>query len=301
MKNYRVGNWSEYNRNLKNRGSLTVWISEDAIDSWLAKSPESLKGRPDTYSDQAILLAYRQTEGFLRSLFALMGVDLPVPDYTRICRRGRNLTLPINLAPGSRPKHLVIDSTGFKVYGEGEWHTRMHGKSKRRRWKKLHGGVCPETHEVIVGKATELEGADCKIFPELIEEAPRSIRKISADGAYDTEEVYRLAHKLGIMPCIPPRENGVLDTDSREYMQKRDDAIRAIYGFGGDSLARRIWKKLTGYHIRSIAEPAMSRLKRIFGDTLFSRSKKAQCNELQLKGLILNMMTKIGMPASYMT
>lgn len=310
MKSYHVGNWSEYNRNLKNRGSLTVWVSEDAINSWLAERPEYLKGRPDTYSDQAILcamivkivfgLAYRQTEGFLRSLFTLMGLDLPVPDYTRICRRGRNLTLPTNLAPGSRPQHLVIDSTGFKVYGEGEWHTRMHGKSRRRRWKKFHVGVCPETHEIITGKATGLEGADCKIFSELLEEAPNSIRKIAADGAYDTEEVHRLVHELGIMPCIPPRENAVLDKNSKEHMQERDDAIRAIHGLGGDSLARRIWKKLVGYHIRSIAETAMSRLKRIFGDMLFSRISEVQDVELQLKGLILNMMTKIGMPFGYM-
>jgi hypothetical protein len=96
---YRVGNWSEYNRNLKDRGNLTIWVSEGAIDSWMATHPENLRGRPNSYSNQAILcamiikivfgLAYRQTEGFLRSLFALMGVDLPVPDYTRICRRKR--------------------------------------------------------------------------------------------------------------------------------------------------------------------------------------------------------------------
>ncbi len=232
MKNYRVGNWSKYNTSLKKRGSLTIWVSEDAIESWLAKRPEFLKDRPNTYSDQAILCAmiikivftlpYRQTEGFLRSLFTLMRLDLPVPDYTRICRRGRNLTLPTNLAPGSSPQHLVIDSTGFKVYGEGEWHTRMHGKSKRRRWKKFHVGVCPDTNEVIVGKATELEEADCKIFPELIEEAPKSIRKIAVDGAYDTEEVYRLVHKLGIMPCIPPREKcGFRYRVARAYAKTR--------------------------------------------------------------------------------
>lgn len=310
MKNYHVGNWPEYNRNLKNRGSLTIWASEDAIDSWMATRPENLKGRPNTYSDQAMLcamivkivfgLAYRQTEGFLRSLFVLMGVTLPVPDYTRICRRSKTLTLPTNLAPGSLPKHLVIDSTGFKVYGEGEWHTRTHGKSKRRRWKKFHVGVCPDTQEIITAKATDLEKADCQVFPELIEKAPRSVQKVGADGAYDTEGVYKIADQRGIIPCIPPRENAVLDKSRRCHMKGRDDAIRIIEGLGGDLLARKLWKKLTGYHMRSLAETAMSRLKRTFGGTLFSRKDKAQNIELQLKGFILNMMTKIGMPAGYM-
>ena len=310
MNNYRVGNWSKYNRNLKKRGSLTIWVSENAIESWMATRPDDLKGRPNTYSDQAILcamivkivfgLAYRQTEGFLCSLFDLMGVDLPVPDYTRICRRGKTLTLPKNLAPGSRPKHLVVDSTGFKVYGEGEWHTRTHGKSKRRRWKKFHVGICPDTHEIITAKATELEEADCQVFPEIVQEAPRSVKKIGADGAYDTSGVYRMADQRGITPCIPPRENAVLDKNSRDYMEARDDAIRIIEGLGGDSLARKIWKKLTGYHVRSLVETAMSRLKRTFGGALFSRKNEAQNVELQLKGLVMNMMTRTGMPAGYM-
>jgi hypothetical protein len=160
--------------------------------------------------------------------------------------------------------------------------------------------ICPKTQEIITAKATDLEVSDCQIFPDLVGKAPRSVQRVEADGAYDTEGVYKVAGKRGIVLCIPPRVNAVLDKNSKGHMQIRDDAIKIIEGLGGDCLARKLWKKLTGYHVRSLAETAMSRLKRIFGGTLFSRKDNAQDIELQLKGFILNMMTNIGMPAGYM-
>lgn len=308
MTQYRAKNWSQYNRSLVNRGSLTLWVSDDALESWKAGASGE-RGHPQVYSDKAILCAmslkavfrlpYRQTEGFLKSIFELMGVELPVPSYSRICRRAKKLELPKGLAAGCRPLCLVIDSTGFKVYGEGEWHTKVHGKSKRRRWKKFHVAVCTKTQKIISCKPTELEEADCTALPELIEKAPLTVQEVAADGAYDTHGVHQILHKRKITPKIPPREGAVVDAQRRPCMQPRDDAIQIIQGLGGDSIARKLWKKLTGYHIRSLAETAMSRLKRTFGSGLFSRLKESQDTELQLKVFILNTLTSLGMPESY--
>src|SRR5690606_5642925 len=149
---YRIKNWPEYNRALIERGSITIWLDENAIEKWFSKVHTCEAGRPATYSDDAILmmlmlrevyhLPLRGLQGFVESLFDKMDVNLPVPSYSQISRRAKSLHKKIKrLLCGKNVEHIVFDSTGLKVYGEGEWQVRTHGKSKRRSWRKLHIGI----------------------------------------------------------------------------------------------------------------------------------------------------------------
>src|SRR3982751_798340 len=160
---YRIRNWNVYNDALVRRGSLTLWVDQAALQAWRYQGP-ARRGAQFRFSGLAIeclpppravyRLTLRATEGFSRSLFELMEVALPVPDYTTLCRRAATVrvTLP-KRAEG--PLHLVLDSTGLKVYGEGEWKVRQHGYSKRRTWLKLHLAVDPRTHEIRAAMVTD--------------------------------------------------------------------------------------------------------------------------------------------------
>ena len=163
--NAPIRNWSEYNAGLKQRGSLTLWLNEDTIHHWNAPEQPDKRGANLTYSDLAITtfetlksvygLAGRQTEGFLHSLLKLMQVDLSVPEHSTVSRRKGTLSAPLPVSPNSSSIHLVVDSTGVKVYGEGEWKTRQHGTSKRRTWRKLHVAVNESTGEILAPVLTE--------------------------------------------------------------------------------------------------------------------------------------------------
>lgn len=155
----KISNWSEYNKSLINRGSLTFWVSEDVLKVWASDKKTHKAGRPEKYSDSAIKavcmvrfffhLSLRATEGFISSLFKLMNITLETPSYSRISRRMNRLDIDYRKLSSSKPKHLVIDSTGVKIYGDGEWHEKIHGESRRKKWKKMTLGVCPETHEIL--------------------------------------------------------------------------------------------------------------------------------------------------------
>ena len=192
---YRLRNWSEYNRSLEKRGSLTVWISDEAVQNWLVREKTGVRGASRRYSNLAIETiatlkavfhqAGRQTTGLVKSLFELMKIDLPVPDHSTLSRRLDSLEVELKVLPKSAARHLVIDSTGVKVYGEGEWKVRMHGISKRRTWRKLHLCVDEKTNEIIAAAATENSVSDCQAFPDLIAAIEGEIEQISGDGSYD--------------------------------------------------------------------------------------------------------------------
>jgi hypothetical protein len=147
---YRVTNWSSYNKSLIGRGDITIWIEEEALDNWYYEGPDQ-QGAQYFYSDQCIecllqlkaafKLQYLQLEGFASSIIKLMYFNIEIPSYTQICRRAKEINIDIEAPKSKTPMFLVIDSTGLKVYGEGEWKTRKHGISKRRTWRKLHLGV----------------------------------------------------------------------------------------------------------------------------------------------------------------
>jgi len=305
-KKYRIRNWSEYNKSLQKRGSINIWFSDDAIEKWLA-TKSTTRGRPRIYSNDAILCALiiksvyhlplRALRGFLQSIVTLLGVDLPIPCYTQICRRAQELGKEISKVSKKRPTDIVIDSTGLKVYGEGEWNARKHGKKKRRTWRKLHLAICPDSHEVILGLLGKNSEGDCqagaKIFPRL----PKRVKRLYGDGAYDTGMCYRDLERQKIKPIIPPQKNGVRHNLKKEpWMRDRNEALEAIKGLGGDEEGRKIWKKLSGYHRRSLAETGMYRFKTIFGGQLRARKLKNQRAESYAKCLAMNKMSRLGMP-----
>jgi hypothetical protein len=296
---YRVTNWAEYDRALVARGDITFWFDPPAIQAlWLAV-PSGRRGAPVLYSDWAIQvllmlkqvfgLPNRRVEGLARSLMRLMGLDLPVPDHTVLSRRARTLTVQIERRERSGPIHVVADSTGLKVFGEGEWKVRQHGAGKRRTWLKVHLGVDAEARDVIAVEVTTTAWTDGEMFGGLINQIEGSIEQISADGAYDTREAYDMAAQREARLVVPPRENAV----PWEPTHPRTHALADIAQKG-----EAPWKRDTGYHRRSLAENAMYRLKQLFGDTLTSRLFEAQVNEVHARIAAMNRMTYLGMPKS---
>ncbi len=193
---------------------------------------------------------------------------------------------------------LVIDSTGLKVYGEGEWKVRQHGYSKRRTWRKLHLAICPDSHEILFVKLTDIKTHDHKIYPQFIKSAPKTVKRTYGDGAYDREMCYRANFHHGSSPIIPPQRNARYRADAPDHLQERNKALLEIRGLGGNDEARKFWKKLKEYHRRSLAETGMYRFKTLFGRDLKSRIFEGQQAETYIKSKALNIMTSLGMPQS---
>lgn len=193
---------------------------------------------------------------------------------------------------------LVIDSTGLKVYGEGEWKVRQHGYSKRRTWRKLHLAICPDSNEILFVKLTDNTISDHEVYPEFLNRSPRTVKRTYGDGAYDRQKCYEANFKHGSSPIIPPQRNARYRKDRQEHLEARNKAILEIRGLGGDNNARKLWKKMKGYHRRSLAETGMYRFKAIFGGVLRSRTFEGQQSEAYVKSKALNMMTRLGMPQS---
>jgi len=301
---YKVENWSEYNASLVSRGSLTIWITPEVLEAWKDSRPAQ-KGGQYEYSDMAIealltlkyvmKLPYRATQGFAQSLFELMGIELAVPHYSVICKRAK--TLEIKLPKSNKSvRHIVMDSTGLKVYGEGEWKVRKHGPSKRRTWRKLHLSVDPETQEIVAEMLTSNRIDDAAAGVEMLQEIDEPIDTVAGDGGYDKRKFYDECQAQKIPHVVvPPQRNAKIwqHGNSKEPPHPRDENLRYIRQHG-----RKQWKQDTGYHQRSLAETAMYRFKTIFGAELNARSDERQQTEAALKCAILNRFTAIGMPQS---
>jgi hypothetical protein len=197
----RIRNWGEYNKALKQRGSLTVWVNEEALQHWTTEEKTGQAGASPTYTDLAIEtmatvqavyhLAGRQTQGFLQSLFGLMKIDGPVPDHTTLSRRRGSLRGELSVRETSAARHLVIDSTGVKVFGEGEWKVRQHGVGKRRTWRKLYLCVDAATVEIVAACASTNEVSDAEMLPHLLAGmSTEEVAQVSAEGAYDQRQCY---------------------------------------------------------------------------------------------------------------
>ena len=303
-KSYAIKNWREYNESLVRRGDVTFWFSADVVDAWEHENDEKKNGRPFTYSDVAIetlltirelfRLPYRQTEGLGRALAKLMGAQIVIPHHTSLQKRAGKLGAAINLQHVTGPIDVVVDSTGLKVFGEGEWKMRTHGKSKRRTWRKLHLAVNPDTQEIEAEVLTENSGHDSDQVHELLEQIPDAIETLCGDGAYDKWKVYDELSARGIDPIVPPQHNAKIKQhgNSTAPPLPRDEAIRHIRGVG-----RKQWKEEIGYHCRSLAETAMFRIKTIFGGALKNRELPNQKTEARIRCKILNSFTQRGMPA----
>lgn len=303
---YRIRNWREYNAALKKRGSLAIWVSQEVIDHWTTMEKTGQRGASDTYADLAIetmaavqavfSLPGRQTQGFLESIFELMKLDLSVPDHSTLSRRRARLGIEMPIEKNNKARHLVVDSTGVKVYGEREWKVRQHGWSKRRTWVKLH--ICGDesTLEIISACVTTNDLGDGETLPDLLAGVPGEIVQVSGDGAYDQRKCYDPIRERKAKVAIPPRKGAKILQRATTTAERhpRDENLRRIRQIG-----RKRWKQESNYHRRSLAETLMFRFKTIFGDRLRTRTIKNQFKELLSKCAVLNRMTHLGMPESY--
>lgn len=310
-KKYRIRNWKEYNEALVNRGRIMFWITEEALRQWKEQEKTGKRGKPKFFSDTAIEVALtlrsvfhlplRQTEGFLGSVLERIGAFVKAPDYSTLSIRSKTLRIAIRVRPyRKRPIHLVVDSTGMKVYGEGEWKVRQHGWSKRRTWRKLHIGVDERTGDILLGEVTGNDVADCEMLKPLLATLPKdtSLAQVSADGAFDKRICYDALAETSV-PCItiPPQKNAHIwrHGNRRGNPLPRDENLRRIRQIG-----RKAWKRESGYHRRSIVETAMFRLKTILTGRLRSTSFVNQRTELLIRLKALNRMATLGMPKAYL-
>ncbi|NJL94505.1 MAG: IS5 family transposase [Anaerolineae bacterium] len=305
---YRVSNWSAYNKSLMQRGSLTIWIDEEVVANWHPPVEGKRKrGGQVQYSDQAIEcllmlkavygLPYRQTIGFAQSILNRLEADVRVPDYSLLCKRSKSIIIDLPVTSSTEAKHVVLDSTGLKVYGEGEWKVRQHGYSKRRTWRKLHLSVDENTQELQAVVLTEAGVDDAEAGKQLLDETPGEIGRVGGDGAYDKRKFYDASTARGIdVILVPPRRDAKIwqHGNCKKAPLPRDENLRRIRQVG-----RQTWKDETGYHQRSLAETAVFRFKVIFGNSLTTRTIEHQVTEVRIKAAALNRMTQLGMPDSY--
>ena len=298
---YRTLNWSSYNASLRERGSLTVWF--DSGMAWHA-TPSGRRGRQQTFSDaasQACLtikvlfgLPLRQTTGFVVSLLKLAGLDWPVPDFSTLCRRQKTLTVRLSYQGSSGPLHLLVDSTGIKVRGEGEWHARKHGGARRRVLRKVHLAIDEATMEVRAVEITGSEVGDAPMLPSLLAQVPEGepIESVTADCAYDGHACRDAIARRGAEAIIPPRRNAKPRKKDSPGAGARKEALRAIKRRG-----RTLWRRWSGYHRRSRVETKMNCMK-LLGQRLAARAFDRQTAELQVRIAILNRFTALGIPVT---
>src|SRR5829696_685264 len=305
---YKVCNWPEYDKALQQRGSLTMWVTPEALAAW--HPPKTgRRGRSREYSDLAIETGHllrlalgrpwRQTEGLLGSPATLLGLSIGVPDHTTPSRRSPGLSLARSLAQAQRtgPVYVVIDSTGLKVYGADAWLAEKHGERGQRSWRKLHLAVDPNSGEILASELTTTEEGDAALVGPLLDQITGLIASVTADGAYDGEPVYRAVTERQPHPpaavIIPPRATAVPSPTADTTPSQRDQHLRMIQDRG-----RLGWQRAVGYGRRSLGETAVFRYKTIIGRSLRARTLSSQKTEARVACSVLNRMTRLGMPVS---
>ena len=299
---YLVNNWAEYDQALVRRGDITLWISEDEISSW-KPAPTGLRGAQRKFSDHAIETALtlrlvfnlplRQAEGFLRSVLALMDVDLEAPDHTTLSRRSQSLNIDLHRVASDKPIHLIVDSTGLSIIGEGEWAAAKYGGRGRRGWKKLHLGV-DRTGVIIAQALTPGSADDAKTALDLIDTVKSDIASFTADAAYDTLAIYDASTARGGEVVVPASRSATRSRQQRSRSRARDCTISRIKEVG-----RRQWKKGSGYHRQARVENTFFRYKTIVGPRLRARNPESQQAEAIIACNILNRMIALGRPESF--
>ena len=300
---YRITNWPAYNESLRQRGDVTVWLSPEMAAAWRAERRNVRGGQP-VYSDLAITVCLtlgmvykqplRQTEGFVRSLVRLMGLDIRVPDYSTFSRRCAGLTMPMkSRAEQDGPIHLVVDSTGLKIFGEGEWLQNKHKtKPKRKSWRKLHLGLDLVSGDIVCSDLTKDDVGDPTALPDLLDQIDADVTRFTADGAYDGDPTSALLTDrfgVGVEIIIPPPKTAVLSPDADGNPTLRDQRIAKIRAGG-----RMAWQASTGYNQRSRGETQMARWKMVIGRNLKARNFPTQKTEAKIGVNILNKMTELG-------
>ena len=301
---YRVKNWRDYDAALPRRGDLTVWVTAEAIEAWTPANT-GRRGRPQRYSEMvvetglmlrlAFARPWRQTEGMLASIMQLLGLELPVPDHTTFSRRSVNLTVAKAVRTATGPVNVVIDSTGLKVFGAGEWQREKHGGKGRRTWRKLHLAVDPESGAILTSELTTTEDGDASQVGPLLDQISGPIASVTADGAYDGAPVYRIIAERdpAAAVIIPPRSTAVPSDTAETAPTQRDRHLQMIQERG-----RLGWQKAVNYGRRSLGEVAMMRYKTVIGRRLHARTMPTQKAEAAAGCKVLNIMTRLGMPVS---
>lgn len=293
----KISNWSSYNRALVNRGSVTFWIDDKAVRQWHCDTHHGGRGRGFHFSDTAIetalmikavfSLPLRATEGFLNSVFDLMQLPCRSPSYSCLSKRAKTVEIHYKRRSSGTVSHVVVDATGLKIYGEGEWHAYKHGREKRRRWRKLHLAVDSDTHEIISAQMSLESVGDNQVLPALLNPLRRKVKQVSADGAYDTKDCYKLLAKKNAKATIPPRKNA-------GYWEEKHIRNEAVAALKAGNLSE--WKRESGYHKRSLSETAMYRYKTLIGNQLSLRCHNAQVAEVLVGVRALNRVIGLGMP-----
>jgi len=298
---YRTTNWKDYNTALKARGSLLIWLDKDMC--WHG-SASGKRGRRPKYREAAIQfcltikslfnLALRQAMGMAQSLLKLAGLDWQVPDFSTLSRRQKHLSVTIGAQPTIKGLHLLVDSTGIKMLGEGEWKTKKHGADYRRRWRKVHLSIDVVTLEIRAIEVTDNATGDAPMLPCLLDQIPADeiVSSVSGDSAYDTKGCHKAIAQLGAHAIIPTRKNAKPWKDHCPGAIDRN-AILADTRL----LGRKIWKRWSVYHRRSLVETKMRYFK-LLGERVMARDFDRDVAELQVRAAILNRLTKLGTPTT---
>jgi len=303
---YRLRNWGEYNRALVQRGSLTLWFSAEVLTVWRNSERTGKRGHPRTYSDTAMAtmatlqeiyhLGVRQTEGLVASLGELLHLEVAIPSYSTLSRRRATLEIVLPRTRRKEALHVVVDSTGVKVFGEGEWKVRQHGYTYRRTWRKVHLGIDEASGEIVAAVVTTNNYSDSQLLPDLLEQVDEEIGQVSGDGGYDRRSCYEAIRARHARATIPPQHNAKIWQHGNTKAERlaRDQNLRRIRQLG-----RAAWKRESGYHRRSLAETAMFRFKTIFSDRVTAHSFAGQAAQVLVRCAALNRLTQVGRPDSY--
>jgi hypothetical protein len=298
---HRVTNWAEYDAGLRARGSLTVWFTPEAIEAWRAE-PRIGRGGQPRYSSLAITtalslravfrLALRQTEGLIGSILQLLDLDLPVPDHSTLSRRAETLEVPRPRA-GSAPMHLLVDGTGLKLCGPGEWLIEKHGTKRRRAWRVLHLATDADTGRIVASVLTDKDADDGSQVGALLDQIEGAVASFTGDGAYDRDDVYAevAARHPAAAVVVPPRANAVPSEAAETAPTQRDRHLRCIAERG-----RLGWQKASGYNWRALVESDISRFKRVIGNALRFQTEGRQASEVAIAADVLNRMLDLGRP-----
>ena len=294
-------NWPAYEAGLRARGSLTVWFTLEAIKAWRAE-PRSTRGGQPRYSALAITtaltlravfrLALRQTEGLIASIIDLLGLDLAVPDHSTMSRRAETLEVP-RPRRGLEPVHLLVDSTGLKLCGPGEWLVEKHGTRMRRGWRKLHLATDADTGWIVASELTDKDADDGSQVGPLLDQVKGPVGSFTGDGAYDRDDVYAgvAARHQDAAVIVPPRSSAVPSDTAETAPTQRDRHLQLIAERG-----RMGWQKASRYTCRALVESDVSRWKRVIGDGLRSQSGGRQHTEVAIAAGALNRMLELGRP-----
>ena len=300
-KRYRVENWPAYERGLRARGDVTVWFAEEAVSTW-TPPPTHCRGGQRRYSNLAILTALtlrmlfhlplRQTEGFVASLLRLMDLDLNAPDHTTLSRRNRDVRVTALRRDDDRSIHLIVDSTGLKIYGAGEWCSRRHRKANERGgWRKLHIGVDDDGY-VVAEALTQNTVDDADMLPDLLGQIDAPLRRFTGDSAYDKLSVYKAVGKAGgtgVEVVVPPRRLATASPKATGPWKQRNQHVERIAEIG-----RQAWQKETDYRQQARVEGTFLRYKRILGGSLRAKGFAAQQREAMVGCTVLNKMLALG-------